>query len=123
MRTKLAEDIRSILNAPSRQEAERLLELAVESYSKSASRLAEWMQNALPDGFTVFMLPNRHQKRLRTTKMLEWINKEVKRRTRVATLFSNETSLFRLVSAVLMEISEEWETGKIYLNMEETLTS
>ena len=50
--------------------------------------------------------------------MLERINREIKRRTRVATLFPNEASLLRLVSAVLMEISEEWETEKIYLRME-----
>ena len=50
--------------------------------------------------------------------MLERLNKEIKRRTRVATLFPNEASLLRLVSAVLMEISEEWETDKRYLRME-----
>ena len=43
---------------------------------------------------------------------------EIKRRTRVANLFPNEASLLRLVSAVLMEISEEWETEKLYLRME-----
>ncbi len=123
MRAKVADDIRSILTAPSRQEAERLLELTVGRYSKSASRLADWMQTALPEGFTVFMLPNQHRRRLRTTNMLERVNREVKRRTRVATLFPNEASLLRLVSAVLMEISEDWETGKIYLRpMEEQLT-
>jgi transposase-like protein len=50
--------------------------------------------------------------------MLERQNREIKRRTRVATLFPNEASLLRLVSAVLSEISEDWETGKTYLNME-----
>jgi len=46
------------------------------------------------------------------------LNKEIRRRTRVATLFPNEASLQRLVSALLVEISEEWETGKIYISME-----
>lgn len=40
------------------------------------------------------------------------MNQEIKHRTRLATLFPNEASLLRLVSAVLMEISEDWETGK-----------
>jgi transposase-like protein len=119
MRAKVVEDIRSILTAPCLNEAERLLDLTVEKYSKSASRLSSWMQSALPEGFTVFMLPQRHRRRLRTTNMLERVNREVKRRTRVATLFPNEASLLRLVSAVLMEISEEWETGRIYLKPEE----
>ena len=51
--------------------------------------------------------------------MLERTNQEIKRRTRVATLFPNEASLLRLVSAILSEISEDWETGKIYLTMPE----
>ena len=50
--------------------------------------------------------------------MLERINREIKRRTRVATLFPNEASALRLVSAVLMEISEEWETNRRYVTME-----
>ena len=50
--------------------------------------------------------------------MLERINREIKRRTRVATLFPNEGSALRLVSAVLMEISEEWETNRKYVTME-----
>lgn len=119
MRAEVAEDIRSILTAPSRDEAERLLNLAVEKYAKSASRLSSWMPSALPEGFTVFMLPHRYRRRLRTTNMLERVNKEVKRRTRVATLFPNPASLLRLVSAILMEISEDWETGKVYLKTKE----
>jgi hypothetical protein len=43
-------------------------------------------------------------------------NKEIKRLSRVATLFPNKASLLRLVSAVLLEISEEWET-EVYLRM------
>lgn len=55
---------------------------------------------------------------LRTTNVLERLNKEIKRRTRVATLFPNESSLLRLVSAVLNEISDEWETGRVYLTLQ-----
>jgi putative transposase len=43
---------------------------------------------------------------------------ELKRRTRVAGMFVNEASVLRLITALLNEISEQWETGKIYLNME-----
>jgi transposase-like protein len=61
------------------------------------------------------MLPENQRKKLRSTNMVERLNKEIKRRTRVATLFPNESSLLRLVSAILVETSEEWETGKRYL--------
>ena len=49
---------------------------------------------------------------------LERVNQELKRRTRVARMFPNEASLLRLVSALLAEISDDWQTAKIYLNME-----
>jgi len=74
------------------------------------------MEENLPEGLTVFALPAAHRTRLRTTNMLERLNKEIKRRTRVATLFPNEASALRLFSAVLMETSEDWETGTMYLN-------
>ena len=60
-------------------------------------------------------MPLEHQKKLRTSNALERVNQELKRRTRVARMFPNEASLLRLVTALLAETSEEWETGKIYL--------
>ncbi len=60
-------------------------------------------------------LTEAQRKRLRTTNSLENLNQQIKRRTAVARLFPNEASLLRLASAVLMEISEEWETGRRYL--------
>ena len=111
-------DLRAILNAPNRVEADRLLQLTVKKYEKTAPKLSVWMSENVPEGLTVFAFPEAHRRRLRTTNMLERINREIKRRTRVANLFPNEASLLRLVSAVLMEISEEWETEKLYLRME-----
>ena len=71
----------------------------------------------LPDGLRVYSFPESHRRLIRTTHGLERLNQEVRRRTRVARLFPNEASCLRLVSAVLMEISEEWETGKVYLSL------
>ena len=60
------------------------------------------------------------RKRLRTSNMCETLNTQIKRRTKVAGLFPNEASILRLVSAILMDISEEWESGKTYLPQIET---
>jgi putative transposase len=118
MRPQVASDLRAIFNSPDRTEAERHLQIAVKKYDKTAPKLAAWMSENVPEGLAIFAFPEAHRRRLRTSNMLELTNKEIKRRTRVATLFPNEASLLRLVSAVLMEISEEWETEKIYLRME-----
>jgi transposase-like protein len=118
MRSAVARDIADILSAPNCDEARRLLDLAVAKYQSKAPRLSSWMQENIPEGFTVFVLPYAMRQRLRTTNMLERLNREIKRRTRVASLFPNEASLLRLVSAILMETSEEWETSRKYLTLE-----
>jgi putative transposase len=70
------------------------------------------------EGFTVLRIPAAHRQRLRTSNGLEQRSKEIKRRTRVATLFPNEAALLRFASAVLAEISDDWETFRAYLNMQ-----
>jgi len=109
--------IRAIFNAPDRIEAERLLKQAVELWRTDAPKLADWAEANLQDGFTVFNFVAGHRVRLRTTNGLERINREIKRRTRVASIFPNPASCLRLVSALLAETDEDWLEGKIYLNM------
>ncbi len=118
MRREVAADIRGIFNAPNAEEADRLLGRVVEKYREIAPKLAEWMETSLPDGLAVFGLPEAHRRRMRTSNLMERLSKEIKRRTRVATLFPSEESLLRLVSAVVAEISEEWETARTYLCMD-----
>ena len=123
MRNHVAEDLRDIFNAKDRPCAEERLQKCVAKYNKSAPQLSEWLEENIPEGLAVFALEGRHRKRLRTTNMLERLHEEIKRRTRVARLFPNEASLLRLVSAIEMEISEEWFAGKRYLNMNMELES
>ena len=117
MRPEVARDLRAIFNAPDRAEADRLLDRFIERYSEPAPKLAEWATDAVPEALQVFALPPDHRRRLRTSNMLERLNREIKRRTAVASLFPNEESLLRLVTAILVEYAEEWETGRSYLNM------
>jgi len=119
MRKDVARVLRSIFNAPDRAAAERLIKEAVAAYAERVPRLAEWIENNVPEGLTVFLLPESHRRLLRTSNLLEALNKQVRRRTRVATLFPNEASLLRLVSAVLIEVSDDWETGRVYATMGE----
>jgi putative transposase len=117
MKKQVACEIRAIFNAPDLMAAELLTKQMVARYEKSAPKLSAWVEQNLFEGLMVFRFPEAHRRLLRTTNGLERVNKEIRRRTRVANLFPNEASCLRLVSAVLMEISEEWETGKAYLTL------
>jgi len=117
MRAAVASDLRSVSNAADRGAADEQLRKVVEKYRYTAPKLSEWMEANVPEGRSVFALSEAHRRRLRTVNGLERVNEELKRRTRVATLFPNEASLLRLVSALTAEISEEWETARAYLTM------
>ena len=114
MRNEVAADIRSMFNAPDRSIAETYLQVSIQKYAKSAPRLSDWLEENLAEGFTLFDFPIEHRRSIRTTNSLERINREIRRRTRVVGIFPNEASCLRLISALLMEISEEWQTGKRY---------
>lgn len=115
MKAEVAADIRAIFDAPNLFDAEALLKKTVQKYTRLASKLAVWMEHNLPQGLTVFTFPASQRRLLRTTNGLERLNREIRRRSRVAALFPNEASCLRLVTAIVMEISEEWQTGRIYL--------
>jgi transposase-like protein len=114
MKLEVAADIRSMFNATDRKTAERLLQEAIQKYAVSAPRLSAWLEDNLSEGFSVFDFPLEHRRTIRTTNSLERINREIRRRTRVVGVFPNEASCLRLISALLMEISEEWQIGKHY---------
>jgi transposase-like protein len=118
MQTEVADDIRTIFNAPDRATAEAYLAKTVAKYQHSASRLAEWMAGNLPEGLTVFSFPSAFRRSLRTTNGVERLHREVRRRARMVPIFPNPASCLRLVSAVLSEISDEWVTGRTYISFE-----
>lgn len=118
MKRDVMDDLHAVLDAADGQAAQEQLQRVVRKYQPIAPKLAAWIEENVPESLTVFRLPATHRRRLRTTNMLERLNRELKRRTRVATLFPNEASLLRLITSVLIEVSEEWETGKRYVTFE-----
>ena len=118
LKKPVAADLRAVFTAPDRREADRLLAAMIEKYRPTTPKLAAWLETDVPEGLTVFAFPPAQRSRLRTTNVLERLNEEIRRRTRVALLFPNEASLLRLASAVRIEISDEWEISKVYLSQE-----
>ena len=116
MRAGVARDIRSVFDSSDLPSAEARLNEIVEKYQNLAPKLASWLEGNIIEGLTVFKLPEHFRRRLRTSNMCERINREIKRRTRVAGLFPNESSVLRLLTAILVETSDEWETGRAYFS-------
>jgi putative transposase len=84
-------------------------------YSKSANTIDRFRY----DLWNYKAFPRPHWRRIRTTNGVERINKELKRRSRVVGAFSNDESLLRLAVCTMMDINEEWVTGRKYLSVED----
>jgi transposase-like protein len=123
MQAEVAADIRTIFNAPDRATADQYLARTVQKYAKTASKLADWLEKNIPEGLTVFAFPAEHQRRLRTTNGVERLNREIDRRTTVVSIFPNEAACLRLISAILVETDEAWQTNKKYLSFPPSTTS
>lgn len=118
-RAQVAEDLRSIFACPTLALAWETLRTVAEHWRPTHPQLAERLEEEVEDCFACLAFPVSHQHRIRTTNGLERVSQELKRRTRVVRIFPNRAACLRLVSALAAEISEEWESGRRYLNMEE----
>lgn len=110
--------LHEITRAPTREAAVSGIRKAVEALEGKYPKVANYLEEQGEDILGVYSLPEGHRKRMRTTNMLERFNEEIRRRTRVVRIFPNEASCLRLVSALAMETSEDWQE-RIYLNMNE----
>ena len=121
LKAEVANDIRTIFASGDLDEARYMLEKVTCKYEEKQPRLAIWMAENLPDGFTVFSFPQRMQKRIRTNNTTENLNGQIKSRTNKIGAFPSLQSLVRLVSLICIEISETWESDRPYLVAEDLL--
>jgi putative transposase len=119
-RKELGADLRAIFAAPDRKQALTIAASVAEKWrGKGNEKVAEHLEEHIEECLSCLAFPESHRRRIRTTNGLERLNQEIKRRTRVVRIFPNERSCLRLVSALAEEQSEEWITGRRYLDMGE----
>ena len=119
-RKELAADLRAIFAAPDRCSALGLASLVAQKWrKKGSSKVSEHLEEHVEECLSCLAFPESHRRRIRTTNGLERLNQEIKRRTRVVRIFPNREACLRLVTALAVEFSEEWITGRRYLDMRE----
>ena len=119
-RKELGSDLRAIFAAPAREQALRIASSVAHKWrQKGHEKVQEHVEEHIEECLSCLAFPESHRRRIRTTNGLERLNQEIKRRSRVVRIFPNRESCLRLVTALAMEQSEDWITGRRYLDMEE----
>ena len=118
-RKDLAEGLRGVFAAASRESALLFAEELADRWRPSHPKVSEHLEEHVEECLACLSFPASHRRRIRTTNGLERFNQELRRRTRVVRIFPNPEACLRLVSALAIEQSEEWLTGRRYLDMEE----
>jgi putative transposase len=117
MRKEACATIREIYQAIDKQEAQERLKKAVKQWKERAPRFCDWLEEHFIEGMTFFDFPKEHWKKIRTVNIVERINQEEKRRTRIIRLFPSIESCERVVVIIAMRIHEEWATEKKYITV------
>lgn len=117
LREPISQAMKDIFNSPDLNSAkQKALEIS-NKFIKCAPEFSSWLDTNIEEGLTCYNFPRSHWKKIRTTNGLERVNREIKRRTRVAALFPNKEAALRLVTGVLIEIHEDWVTDRMYLKI------
>lgn len=111
------QELRWIYDRRNLAEARADLAAWIGKWQAKYPRLVGWVEENIEETLSFYRLPRQHHKHLKSTNMLERLNEEIKRRTRVVRIFPNAESCLRLVRALCVETHENWLEAHRYLNM------
>ncbi len=118
MKSDISDAVKRIFNSLNIEKAREEKRSVIDEFTDIAPEFARWVDENIEDGFTCFKYPKKHQKRIRTSNVIERQNREIRRRTRVVSIFPNVASAERLITALLQDVHEDWISGKKYLDMD-----
>lgn len=112
------QELRWIYDRRNLKEAQADLTAWLKRWQQRYAKLTNWAEETIGQTLTFYMLPRQHHKHLKSTNMLERLNEEIKRRTRVVRIFPNAASCLRLIRALCAETHEAWLEDNRYINMD-----
>lgn len=99
------------------EEARKDLANWLKRWQTKYPKLCSWVEETIEETFSFYQLPMGHHKHMKSTNMIERLNGEIKRRTRVVRIFPNNESCLRLIRALGAEMHENWIEAPRYLDM------
>ena len=112
------QELRWLYDRRDLKEAQQDLAAWLGRWEKRYPKLTDWAEENIGQTLTFYRLPRQHHKHMKSTNLLERLNEEIKRRTRVVRIFPNAESCLRLIRALCAETHEAWLEDNRYINMD-----
>ncbi len=113
---RFAAQLKLIWQASSMEEAVVLARRLAELYEKRFPKAIEILEAGLEDSLTFYAFPTLDSRKISSNNIMERLNREIRRRTKVIGIFPNPESYVRLISIYLLEYSEDWSSSRAYLS-------
>jgi putative transposase len=120
LKQKVADDVRSIFYASSRDKAMELFSQFMERWQNDIPSAVKCLQNSLDSCLTFFDFPEEEWISLRTTNVIERLNKEFKRRTKPMEIVAGENACYTLLAFISIKMEIHWRSnpvGKVRYNL------
>ena len=113
LKQEVADDIRSIFYASCREKAKEFSTQFAERWQKEVPSAVKCLQNSLDSCLTFFDFPEEEWISLRTTNVIERLNKEFKRRTKPMEIVAGERACYTLLAFVCLKMELNWRSKPI----------
>lgn len=114
-KARLAEKLKQIWLQPDRETARKLAGVIIEEYERKYPEAMRCLEEGLEDSLQFYNFPEVDKRRISSTNVLERINREIRRRSRVVGVFPSVNSYLRLIVSYLMEYTEDWSNEYAYI--------
>ena len=111
-----AEKLKQIWLQPDYESAKKYAAAFMNDYELKYPQAIKVLEDGLEDSLQFFTFPEIDSRKISSTNLLERLNKEIRRRTKVVGIFPSMDAYVRLVTSYLIEYSEDWSSGRSYIN-------
>ena len=113
LKQPIADDLRSIFYASSKEKAETFYKGFVERWDKEVPSAVKSLRQSIDSCLTFFSFPEEEWISLRTTNVIERLNKEFKRRTKSMEIVAGEDACYRLLAFISLKMELGWRIMKV----------
>jgi putative transposase len=113
LKQEVADEMRSIFYASSKKKAQEFFKVFQRRWQKELPSAVKCLEQSIDSCLTFFNFPKEEWISLRTTNIIERLNKEFKRRTKPMEIVAGESACYTLLAFICIKMELHWRSNRI----------